>query len=163
MLSLLHRYYGPLRLPSRSSPFHLFVYRSAPYGPCCRAGEGLPSSKHNCPRMPFPIHRRVLPCCFQVLRTFHGLRPTSRGSALSCPFRVEFDDAAGFTSYVTACGLASPCPSFLTRFFAGLQSAGSRRRLPASYGVAWSLPRPDFHRLVMPSLARRAKVEITAK
>lgn len=89
----------------------------------------------------------------QVLHTFHGLRTSVQRSAPSCPFRVQFNDAAGFTLNVTACHFASRC---YLPLFAGLQVTRFRRCLPASYEAAWSLPRPDFHRLVMPSLARRA-------
>ena len=34
-------------------------------------------------------------------------------------------------------------------------SLGSRHQMPASYEAAWSLPRLDFHQLVVPSFARR--------
>lgn len=103
--------------------------------------------------MPFPIHRRILPCCFQVLRTFHGLRPLARCSASSCPFRVRFDDAAGFT---LCCGLRSCFPCVYAHAFHRASTHGSRHEPPTSYGVAWSLPRLNSHQLVRPSLARRA-------
>lgn len=52
--------------PSDSLPaarhFTFWAYRVAFYG-ILRAGEGLPSSRHNFHNMPIPIHRRVLPCC----------------------------------------------------------------------------------------------------
>lgn len=53
--------------PSDSLPatrhFTLRAYRFVVYDFYCRAGEGLPSSRHNCPYMPIPLHRRILPCC----------------------------------------------------------------------------------------------------
>ena len=87
----------------------------------------------------------------QVLHAFHDLHLTTRGSAPSCPFRVLYDDAAGFTS----------CNSLLqfcfTRIWAfhRAPSLGSHHQMPASYEAAWSLPRLDFHQQVVPSLARR--------
>ena len=36
---------------------------------------------------------------------------------------------------------------------------GFLHQLPVSYEATWFLPRPDFHRLVVPSLARRAYFE----
>jgi len=39
------------------------------------------------------------------------------------------------------------CFTALRAAFRRASSVGFRRRLPASYEAAWSLPRPDFHRL----------------
>ncbi len=36
---------------------------------------------------------------------------------------------------------------------------GSLHQLPVSYKATWLLPRPDLHRLVVPSLARRARLK----
>ena len=38
----------------------------------------------------------------------------------------------------------------------GASSLGSLHQMPVSYEATWLLPRPDLHRLVVPSLARRA-------
>lgn len=38
----------------------------------------------------------------------------------------------------------------------GASTLGSLHQLPVSYEATWLLPRPDFHRLVVPNLARRA-------
>lgn len=39
----------------------------------------------------------------------------------------------------------------------GASALGFLHQLPVSYEATWLLPRPDSHRLVVPSLARRAK------
>ncbi len=88
----------------------------------------------------------------QVLCTFHGLRPSAQGSAPSCPLRVPFDDAAGFTRMLRPEGLLRMI------FFHAFRRASTHEflhDLPTSYGAAWPLPRLNFHQLVMPSLARR--------
>jgi hypothetical protein len=88
--------------PSDSLPaashFTFWAYRVTPYG-FRRAGEGLPSSRHNFHNIPFPIHRRVLPCCVPSSSHVPWSSPNlPRLDSLLSPFGVLFDDAAGFTS-----------------------------------------------------------------
>ncbi|CAB3395087.1 protein of unknown function [Kyrpidia spormannii] len=42
-----------------------------------------------------------------------------------------------------------------------LTSLGSHHQMPASYEAVWPLPRPDLHRQVVPSFARRAVSDLT--
>jgi hypothetical protein len=89
----------------------------------------------------------------QGLCTFHDLHLSAQGSAPSCPFRVEFDDAAGFTRLLRPVGLLY---MIFFHAFRRASTHGFRHDLPTSYGAAWPLPRLNFHQRVMPSLARRA-------
>lgn len=153
MLSLLHWYYGPLRLPSHSLPLHLVRLIGLLFtAPCCRVGEGLPSSRHNFLHMPIPIHRRVFPCCSKFF---------TRSMAFAHPLKARLPLVPfGFPLrcgriHVGCYGLRF-CFSCELHVFRRASTHGFRHELPTSYGAAWPLPRLNFHQLVMPSLARRA-------
>lgn len=108
MLSLLHQYYDPLRLPSRSAPFRLLTYRVALYGLKNRAGEGLPSSRHDFHYMPIPLHRRVLPRCVSKCFTRSLAFARSAGARLSLvPYGVNLTMRQDSLLHVTACSFAS--------------------------------------------------------
>ena len=79
---------------------------------------------------PSPLHTRL-----GILLSLKGFKLTMRQDSL----------------HVAACNVASP---FLA--FHRASPLGSRHQVPASYVAVWSLPRPDSHRLVVPSFARRA-------
>ena len=111
VLSSLHWYYGPLRLPFRSLPFHRLAYRVALYG-FRRAEEGLPSSEHNCPYMPIPLHRRVLPRCTSRVFTRSMAFAVMHGARLSLvPFGSDLTMRQD-SLHVTACKFASPFWAF---------------------------------------------------
>jgi hypothetical protein len=61
--------------------------------------------------------------------------------------------AAGFTSCY---GLLFCSHSFTELLCHRASTLGSLHQLPVSYEATWLLPRLIFHKLVMPSLARRA-------
>jgi hypothetical protein len=118
-----------------------------------RAGEGLPSSRHNFLGMPFPLHRRVLPRCASKAFTRSMAFAHLSGARLSLVlFRSFFDGAAGFTS----CYGLSICSHSEELLCHGASTLGFLHQLPVSYEATWLLPRPDFHWLVVPSFARRA-------
>ncbi len=120
---------------------------------CRRAGEGLPSSSHNCLHMPIPIHRRVLLRCNSKFFAHSLAFALGFGARLSLvPFGVKFTMRQDSRS--VRYGLCACFPA-LSAGFRRTSAAGFPHRLPASY-EARSLPRSDFHRLVVPSLARRA-------
>lgn len=103
--------------------------------------------------MPIPLHRGILPRCSPKFFT------RSMGFAVSTAARLPFVPCGSILTmrqdslHVTACKFASLT---VIELFIGLQLARFRQRLPTSYGTAWSLSRSDLHRLVIPSLARRA-------
>ncbi len=144
--------------PSDSLPaarhFTFWAYRSAPYEKKkYRAREGLPSSRHNflaC-RSPYTgeFFRAALPRASRV--PWPSPSYPRLGSLLSLS-GLFFDDAAGFTS----CYGLSICSHSAELLCHGASTLGSLHQLPVSYEATWLLPRPDFHRLVVPSLARRA-------
>ncbi len=147
--------------PSDSLPaarhFTFWAYRSAPYEKKkYRAREGLPSSRHNFLGMPFPIHRRVLPrCASKGFTRPMAFAQLSEARLSLVPLGSFFDDAAGFTS----CYGLSICSHSAELLCHGASTLGSLHQLPVSYEATWLLPRPDFHRLVVPSLASARKPE----
>lgn len=84
---------------------------------------------------PSPLHTRL-----GILLTLAGFKLTMRQDSL----------------HVAACNVASPYWAFHRA-----SPLGSHHQVPASYEAVWSLPRPDSHRLVVPSLARRAVQSFT--
>jgi hypothetical protein len=153
MLSLLPRYYGPLRLPSHRSPLHLSrLIGLLVTAPCCRVGEGLPSSKHNCLHMPIPNYLRVPPCCSKFFaRSMAFARPLKAQLPL-----VPFGFLLTMRQDSLGCyGLRACFAWFFFHAFRRASAHGFLHDLPTSYGAAWPLPRLNFHQLVMPSLARR--------
>ncbi|MBP2249695.1 hypothetical protein J2Z28_006397 [Paenibacillus xylanexedens] len=120
-----------------------------------RAGEGLPSSRPNFLHMPFPLHRRVLPRCTSkgFTRSMVFAHCLKARLSLVLKKKVIFNGAAGFTS----CYGLWICSHFVLKLLChGASTLGFLHQLPVSYEATWLLPRPDFHRLVMSSLARRA-------
>lgn len=153
MLSLLHQYYGPLRLPSHRLPLHLLgLIGSRVTAPCYRVGEGLPSSEHNCPHMPFPIHRRVFPCCSKFFARSMAFAIHLKARLPLVPFGVRLTMRQDSLGYY---GLWACFTCFFFHAFRRASTHGFRHVLPTSYGAAWPLPRLNFHQRVMPSLARR--------
>ena len=84
---------------------------------------------------PSPVHTRL-----DILLSLAGFKLTMRQDSL----------------HVAACNFASPF-----WVFHRASPLGSHHQVPASYEAVWSLPRPDSHRLVVPSFARRAVVGLT--
>jgi hypothetical protein len=106
---------------------------------CCSLYTGgffraaYPDSSHV--PWPSPLHTRL-----GILLTLAGFKLTMRQDSL----------------HVAACNVASPYWAFHRA-----SPLGSPHQVPASYEAVWSLPRPDSHRLVVPSLARRAANYLT--
>lgn len=84
---------------------------------------------------PSPVHTRL-----DILLSLAGFKLTMRQDSL----------------HVAACNFASPF-----WVFHRASPLGSHHQVPASYEAVWSLPRPDSHRLVVPSFARRAVLGLT--
>lgn len=120
-MSLLHRYYDPLRVPSHRFPLHPLRLIGSLFTVVRRVGEGFPSSKHNFLHMPIPIHRRVLPHCYPSSSCVPWPSPfrSGLGTPLSIRKMVLCNDAAGFTS----CYGLRICFAYgvACMFFAGLQ------------------------------------------
>ena len=117
-----------------------------------RAEEGLPSSEHNFPYMPIPIHRRVLPRCISrvfarslAFAAIHG----ARLSLVPC--------GSDFTSRRIHFTLRPASLLRPNRLSTDAPSLGSRHQTSASYEAVWPLPRSDSRRLVVPILAGRAE------
>jgi hypothetical protein len=107
--------------PSDSLPaarhFTFRAYRSAPYGNS-RAGEGLPSSKHNFPNMPIPIHRRVLLRCTSKGFTHSMVFAQTTGARLPLVLFRSFLTVRQDSLDVTACCFArSPFRATLSQGF----------------------------------------------
>ena len=75
---------------------------------------------------------------------------TSGLGTLLSHFRVAVDGAAGFTA---------SCYGLQIRI-TGLRPKDLSSKPPVSCGAAWPLLRPNFHRQVVPSLARRASLRL---
>lgn len=90
-----------------------------------------------------PYAGGFLGAAFQALCAFHGLRLHGTGSAPSCPLAGCFLTTLQDSLDVTACQFASPTWGRCH----GASALGFLLTLAVSYGAAWSLPRPDLHRL----------------
>jgi hypothetical protein len=148
-----------LRLPLGALPLHgcsayrLRCYR-APQGgklrPRCRCRDGsllfhdglCNRSDPNTPTGSWVPH-------FQALRTVHGLRPRSPGSTPALVPACRGPSRRGFRiPHRTDRSLARRP----RRLCHGASTVGSPLPPATSYGAAWPLPRPDFHRQVHRSL-----------
>lgn len=106
-----------------------------------RAGEGLPSSRHNCLCMPLPLHRRVLLRCIPSSSRVPWPSPGQSwlGSLLSLSGSLSRCGRIHFHYGLQICFIAQSAT------FHRASAAGFRRHLPASYGAAWTLPRLNLH------------------
>ena len=159
LLPRFHRYYGPLRLPLPSRPLHgsspLIGSDSPspplgwhPKGLTAGAETGLSCSHDGCPSVPRPIRHRVLRCCISKL--FAPSMAFAHGCQAQLPVGPLSGD--GFTTRQASLYAAD---QRLALSYRKLDPARRRPGLPkrrqAATKVAWSLPWPDFHRLVIMS------------
>lgn len=142
--------------------------------------DSLPAARH----FTFRAYRSTLYEKKTFVRGRVSLVPNTTFTTCRSPYTGEFFRAAfpsashvpwpspktsGLGSLLSLSGLFCRCgrihfmlrPAVLLALLAELlchraSTLGFLHQLPVSYEATWFLPRPDFHRLVVPSLARRA-------